>query len=337
MVWVQPPENTHHSLVEAINRFDGVEFDLRLTSDNELIIHHDNKISIPSDQLEGRSPYIEHWSLDELTDIGFTSLNNLMDDKKWLEPWRDQSRSVILEIKRPSPKVVKDTVPTMAKVMKLATNILDDAKIPNESSVFYAFHREMSKIVKSSGSNRSWSRLLPVVARSGSHNSKRIRAIPEFVYYSFGRLLRTQKNSGSPMMPCAVDYFEGIKRFTHLGAPIGLTGSGRKRLDKIRGDYPVYVWPGHPHLERKLIEAGCSVLTDYAEPNLTLPDGSIRWERPATMPLTQEQWKDLGKGIFPKDVPQWHEENEGVLGWRPARMIGHRGCGKTTRPIFHSM
>ncbi len=334
MAWVQPPENTHASLVEAINRFDGVEFDIRLTSDNELIVHHDNKVSISKDQFEGRSPYVEDWSLDELTDIGFASFNNLMDDKKWLEPWRDQSRSVILEIKRPSPKVAKDSIPIMSKVMRLATEKIDEAEIPHETSVFYAFHRKMSQIAKRSGSSRSWSRLLPVVPRRGSHNSKRIRAAPEFILYSFGRLLRMQKESGSPMMPCTVDYFQGIKRFIHFGKPVGLSGRGRRTLDRIRGDYPVYVWPGHPHLERQLIEAGCSVLTDFAEPNMVLPDGSIRWERPATMPLTDEEWQGLKQGIIPKDVPEWHEISDEIKGWNPARMIGHRGCGKSKRPIF---
>ena len=51
------------------------------------------------------------------------------------------------------------------------------------------------------------------------------------------------------MMPCAVDYFEGLKRFIHIGRPVGLKGRQLKRLRKILGDFPVYVWPGHPYLE----------------------------------------------------------------------------------------
>ena len=65
-------------------------------------------------------------------------------------------------------------------------------------------------------------------------------------------------------MPCAVDYFEGFKKYLHFGMPVGLEGSGLKRLRKAKGDFPVYVWPGHPYLERNLLDAGLSMLTDYA-------------------------------------------------------------------------
>ena len=139
------------------------------------------------------------------------------------------------------------------------------------------------------------------------------------------------------MMPCAVDYFEGIKRYLHLGTPVGLKGNGLRRLNKFRGDFPVYVWPGHPYLERDLLNAGLSILTDFADPDMTLPCGSKRWLRPATMPLTDEQWKGLENGIVPEDVAAWHEISDEQLGWDAIRMIGHRGCGKTARPVIQSM
>ena len=44
--WQQPPENTLPSLEHGITNSDGVELDLRLTADGELIIHHDAKVSI---------------------------------------------------------------------------------------------------------------------------------------------------------------------------------------------------------------------------------------------------------------------------------------------------
>ena len=139
------------------------------------------------------------------------------------------------------------------------------------------------------------------------------------------------------MMPCAVDYFEGIKRFIHLGMPVGLKGRQLKRLQNILGDFPVYVWPGHPYMERDLLNAGLSILTDYADPKMTLPCGSSRWMRPATMPLSDEQWKGLENGIIPEDVAPWHEISDEQLGWKAVRMIGHRGCGKSPRPVIQSM
>ena len=335
MAWVQPPENTHASLVEAINRLDGVEFDLRLTSDDRLIIHHDDHVSVPKDMLEGRSSFLEHWTHDELVELGFASFDALMSDKEWLIPWQEHSKAVCLEIKRPHPIIAKDPHKNMSRVMQLASDLVDEAEIPDTSAVFYAFHRGMDKVARDSGSTRPWSRLLPLVPRRGSHNGKRLRALPEFVLNSFTRLMKRQQNAGSPMMPCAIEYFSTWSRFAHFGLPVGLHGAAKKRLMRIRGDYPVYVWPGPLHLERDLIEAGCSVLTDFTEPGLVLPNGALRWNRPATMPLTDEQWQGLAKGILPEDVTPWHEISDETLPWNVARMIGHRGLGKTSRPVLN--
>ena len=333
----QPPENTHESLVIAMNTMDGVELDLRLTADEQLVVHHDDIVSIPKEQLEGRPKYVEQWTLDELTELGFCSFESLMDDKEWLTPWQEHSKISCLEIKRSHPKIDKDPTLRMSKVMNLATELIDAADIPEQSAVFYAFHRPMGKVAKLSGSSRPWSRLLPVVPRTGSRNSKRIRAAPEFSLYSFSRLLNIQKRAGSPMMPCAVDYFEGIKKYIHLGLPVGLKGRQLTRLLKIKQNYPVYVWPGHPSLERDLLDAGLSILTDYPDPEMTLPCGSKRWLRPATMPLDDKQWQELKAGIIPEDVAPWHEISDENLGWSASRIIGHRGCGKTSRPVIQSM
>ena len=42
MVMQQPAENTHASLVQAMQNMDGVEFDLRLTADDQIVVHHDH-------------------------------------------------------------------------------------------------------------------------------------------------------------------------------------------------------------------------------------------------------------------------------------------------------
>ena len=55
------------------------------------------------------------------------------------------------------------------------------------------------------------------------------------------------------------------------------------------------------------------------------------------MPLTDDQWKGLEVGIVPEDVAAWHEISDEQLGWNAIRMIGHRGCGKTARPVIQSM
>ena len=134
MGWEQPPENTHASLVEAMNRFDGVEFDLRLTADNQLIVHHDHRISIPIEKLEGRNKYVENWNLDDLTEIGFCSFSKLMEDKKFSIPWREHSKVACLEIKRSHPKIAKNPDNKMAEVMRQAASIIDDAGIPETNA-----------------------------------------------------------------------------------------------------------------------------------------------------------------------------------------------------------
>ena len=58
MAYSPPPENTHASLVEAMRKMDGVEFDLRLTADEKLVVHHDHTVSIPKENLEGRSQIV---------------------------------------------------------------------------------------------------------------------------------------------------------------------------------------------------------------------------------------------------------------------------------------
>ena len=158
----QPAENTHASLVQAMQNMDGVEFDLRLTADDQIVVHHDHIVSIPEDLFEGRSRIVEEWTLDELEKVGFCSFEKLMADKNWLIPWQEHSKVACLEIKRCLPEIDKDPTNRMARIMELASEMVDEAGIHEEAAVFYAFHKPMNKVAKLSGSNRPWSRLLPV-------------------------------------------------------------------------------------------------------------------------------------------------------------------------------
>ena len=98
----------------------------------------------------------------------------------------------------------------------------------------------------------------------------------------------------------------------------------------------MYVWPGHPYMERDLLNAGLSILTDYPDLQWSYLAVARGWMRPATMPLSDEQWLELERGIIPDDVAPWHEISNEQLGWKAVRMIGHRGCGKTSRPVIQS-
>ena len=72
--WSPAPENTLESLHHAINMFDGIEFDVRITADNQLIIHHDRTVSVPPSHLQGKPKWLEEWTHDELVDLGFSVL-----------------------------------------------------------------------------------------------------------------------------------------------------------------------------------------------------------------------------------------------------------------------
>ena len=170
------------------------------------------------------------------------------------------------------------------------------------------------------------------------------------------------------MIPCALEYLvPPTNRYT-LGAPVSLEGRGLARLKKLSGGYPLYVWPGPIELESKLLNAGLTPITDYADPEIsTLPCGSARWTRPATQPL-DEIWSEKLRNSHTdehvsllnearSELPQWHEMSDAerqqtlsglrkrfgwkrdlddliadssceTMPWEAVRIIGHRGCGK---------
>ena len=40
----QAPENTLESLIHGMSLFDAIEFDIRLTVDEQVVIHHDREV-----------------------------------------------------------------------------------------------------------------------------------------------------------------------------------------------------------------------------------------------------------------------------------------------------
>ncbi len=137
---------------------------------------------------------------------------------------------------------------------------------------------------------------------------------------------------------------------------------------------PVYVWPVKPMHEASVISAGLSALTDMSDPTATwLPSNDVRWLNPATQPLLEEEQRLLKSSTFEnhqsvlsdlkENVPIWSESgesrkinliNEWCSKWNISsrykskalesmehdvpffapRLIGHRGSGKTRRPII---
>ena len=124
-----------------------------------------------------------------------------------------------------------------------------------------------------------------------------------------------------------------------------------------------------------LLRAGLTALTDHADPGLTwLPSGHARWRQPGVRPLLDEEWDALEGATeanhrdriaeLESETPLWSEcdrsrRTELVAQWRKRwrwaastedllerfggatppsqapRMIGHRGSGKTSRPVLN--
>ena len=85
-------ENTLESLRHAILHNDGIEFDIRMTSDGELIIHHGNKISVPPKNRPRSFSWVENHTLDDLTNFGFLSLRSLLEDTTVRTQWKENGK-----------------------------------------------------------------------------------------------------------------------------------------------------------------------------------------------------------------------------------------------------
>ena len=379
--WKQAPENTLESLRHGIIHTDGIELDIRLTSDNELIIHHDSTISIPKDRLDGRSKWVESWSLDELKSEGFCSLDDLLNDSIIRKNWTENGKMVCLEFKRPhllSPKGRRifsksRQKNTLGTAMKAAEKKLNEEEIPTQNSVFYSFYKGMNKIIHQKSIKRNWAELMPSIPTIGTRTIKRMYAYPQYFITPFSRLVKKHRNSGSSMVPCAMEYFSPVYSRALVGRMVGLQGKRREYLSRCQKGMPTYVWPTKPELEHAVLSAGLTALSDHIDPDLTwLPSGKARWFNPATMPLDETQsqiledaTKDQHLSIIEQlksDVPTWNEcdkqrkselikfwrkkwnwdiDVEETLAkstdsppWQSIRLIGHRGSGKTPRPVI---
>ena len=93
---IQSPENTLASLVHGMQMFDGIEFDIRLTSDDQIVIHHDRTISVDPGLLSGRSPFVEDWTLDELQEFGFCSFEELLNHSVIQKAVQDEGKVLVV-------------------------------------------------------------------------------------------------------------------------------------------------------------------------------------------------------------------------------------------------
>ena len=175
------------------------------------------------------------------------------------------------------------------------------------------------------------------------------------------------------MVPCAIEYFQPFYNRLLIGRSVGLSGKRLDYFQKCRKAMPVYVWPAKKNYEARLLDSGITGLTDNLDPEFTwYKDGKPRWRFPATQPLDIEQQKRLNNANFGNhrdilkelysEVPKWSEcdlqrkqtiiqswrdrwnwdfNTEDMKAnlnyappWQAVRLIGHRGAGKSPRPVM---
>ncbi|DAC16943.1 MAG TPA: hypothetical protein D7I06_04005 [Candidatus Poseidoniales archaeon] len=360
MGWSQPKENTVPALIEGIQRFDGVELDIRMTSDDKLVLHHDRRPMLLGKSLDGRPEFVENWSLDQLQNEGFDAFSDFMHNPIAQKSLSEESKVVFVELKLPHRRLLKkkDANSHLVKMLTKVQDIAINAGIPKHNLVIYAFHHHMNQVVKSAKYDGLWSQLAPVIPPIDGEFWQKFRTLPSFVKTSFSSLSKKHRHAGSPIVPCALEYLNGWTRHIPIGRSVGLHGASLKRLRQSLNGLGCHVWPCNDKIERQVLRAGLSPISDFANPDQSLPNAA-RWTKPATMPLEDEDWNNLDEGIKPNSITKWldlsdkekiqqleiwkvrfgwqknveemHLESKGEIPWQAVRLIGHRGCGRSPR------
>ena len=340
MAWEQPPENSIAAHLHGMEHHDGVELDLRLSSDGELMLQHDAKLNVTSAELEEQSPWVELNSAAELAEAGIEAFSELVGQTEFRNRWLEQGKVVCIELKAPHPSTGlaggwlegKGRLEHLTQMARQVNDMLDPLDLPKSNAVIYAFDSRILQAGKAAGSTIPLARLFPRIREWGSPRLKRIVAAPSFIANSLPRLMRWQQRLGAPMLPCALDYLVPPRNMLTLGRTVSLHGKGLQRLTDIREGFPFYVWPSTPDCEPDLLNAGLTCLSDHSSPEfVTYPNGGARWPRPATQPLDADVTATLSRADaddhasvlaeLEQQVSPWHELSDGerrslLGGWR---------------------
>jgi len=366
--WVRPRENTIEAICHGMQVSDGVEFDLRLTEDERLVLHHDSKTEY--------GDYPESMIMEELPEYVET-LDELLENNNFVRRWTEEGAFSCIELKPPHPSSGKaggwfggeSREKHMIKMIQNLEEVLEPIDLGESGTVVYSFEPKIISAAKKTKSKFKFSRIRPYLRQWGTWKTQRIVAAPSFLSNSLPRLMDKQRREGSPMLPCSMQYLKGIESRINMGLTVGLKGKKLERLNKYRRGYPIYVWPCESKYERLILDAGLTGITDDLSPNMvTLVTGHARWTKPATQPLTDEKREELDNtpeiehesiiSEFKNEITPWHEltnsERESFvtnwskkwswerdietilketkatnMPWEVSRIIGHRGTGKT--------
>jgi hypothetical protein len=316
-----------------MSHFDGVEFDLRLTRDNRLVIFHDNHLSPAQREVLDGSKWTEDHTAAELGELGIATFETLLEDADFVEGWRTHGKVACVELKMPNPKSKaagyvspKKREVHARRMAKQVDEILAEVDLPHASVVLISFKRRFRKACAKAGVRWPVAQLQPAIPEIGTRTIKRILTLPSFMWLSMAFHLKHQQLVGAPMLPCALEYLDGFPRHLTLGRTVGLSGYTSRRLTRIRNGFQVFVWPCPPRVEQGVRDLGLTGMTDHTSPDLvTLPDGGARWTRWASQPLDVER-EILLRNAAPSDHAALIEEaNREVTPWRELTDIERRG------------
>ena len=326
--WQRPAENTIEALRHGITHNDGIEFDLRLTTDGRLMLHHDN--CLPDDVVE--SSGLNHWTEDnsseELAEIGVASFAELLSDAVVIEAWREHAKVACVELKMPHPRTKNGGAVTAKKredfavrMAILADEMLHEVELPKGSAVLWSFKRNFKKSCNKAEVRIPVAQLKPHIPEYGSTTVKRIVALPSFMWLSLPLHMRMQKRAGAPMLPCALEYLSGWTRHITFGQTVGLSGYTGDRLTRLRKGYQAYVWPVPFSIERAVSDLGLTAVSDHSEPDIwSTPEGGVRWPRWASQPLDADWISTMNAASVDEheslikqataSLSHWHEMND---------------------------
>ena len=337
--WDKPIENSIDGIRHGMTRFDGVEFDLRLTMDGQLVLFHDNHLSKEQTETLGGTKWTEDRTAEELAELGIETFEQLLADDVFTHSWREHGKVACVELKMPHPnsKIAGSVNPKKrgkhARTMaKLVDSMLNEVGLQQSNVVLISFKRRFRHACARANVRWPVAQLQPAIPEIGSRRVKRFLTLPSFMWLSLAFHLKHQKMVGAPILPCALEYVYGATRHITLGRTFGLTGYTGRRLNRLRKGYQAYVWPAPIAVEDSLHQLGLTGMTDDTSPEtVTHPNGGARWTRWACQPLDPER-QALLQTADPSDhsalieeatreATPWHEltdiERRGFLSiWR---------------------
>ncbi|MEC7708498.1 MAG: glycerophosphodiester phosphodiesterase family protein, partial [Candidatus Thermoplasmatota archaeon] len=237
--WKQPKENSIEALQHGIQFGDGVEFDLRVDGDGELVIFHDEFAPGESPILER---CVEKLPTEYLKSAGIPTINELLANRKFTDSWQSGGKTVDIEFKLPHPSTKIVTREYLGSIMGKLEASLETLDLPDRSIVVSCFSPEIGGVAKSSGFSIPVTRLMPHIRAWGRFwRLKRVVAVPHFARTTVKGITRSLRKEGMESIGMALDYLVGWPRFVHPGIPVGLRGRGLKRFFEIRRGMGAFV------------------------------------------------------------------------------------------------